>query len=235
MTDERPQRPAEAPPVDNDVTPDGSPVAVYRVLPANGEPELIHASIPANASVLELACGTGRVAGGLARLGHEVFGVDDSPGMIDAMDPDVAGVLGDARKVRLGRRFDAVLLLSHLLNDPEPDPFVETATAHLEPGGTVVGEVYPPDFDWSSAIGRSSRLGPVEITLQRARTDGPEIDAEVSYRLGDSVWNQPFVARARSEDELKDLLGRHGVQFDRWLDRPGWFTAQHSTGGGGKD
>lgn len=37
----------------NDVAPDGSPVAFYRRLPATGEPELIHATIGAGASVLD--------------------------------------------------------------------------------------------------------------------------------------------------------------------------------------
>ena len=39
--------------------------------------------------------------------------------MIAALQPDVEGVVGDARTIRLGRRFGAVLLASHLVNDPE--------------------------------------------------------------------------------------------------------------------
>ena len=58
-----------------DVAPDGSPVDFYRRLPATGEPELIHAAIGAGASVLDLGCGPGCIAGPLAALGHQVVGV----------------------------------------------------------------------------------------------------------------------------------------------------------------
>jgi SAM-dependent methyltransferase len=203
-------------------------VEVYRVLPANGEPELIHAAIPQHASVLELACGTGRVAGPLARLGHEVTGVDDSAAMIEAMDPDVVPVLGDVRSIRLRRRFDVVLVISHLLNDPDPTAFLRTAAAHMAPGGTLVAEVYPADFDWQASIGRTTTLGPVAITVSRARVAGRRIDASVRYQLGDQVWDQPFVASMRDEAALRSILAAAGLAFSRWLERPGWLIAYAS-------
>jgi hypothetical protein len=36
------------------IAPDGSPVALYSRLPALGEPELIHDSVPARSEILEL-------------------------------------------------------------------------------------------------------------------------------------------------------------------------------------
>src|SRR5919198_5137029 len=56
--------------VPTDVAPDGSPVEIYRRLPATGEPELIHGAIPAGASILELGCGAGRITHELIRLGQ---------------------------------------------------------------------------------------------------------------------------------------------------------------------
>ena len=209
----------------SEVTADGSPVAVYRALPANGEPERIHGAIPAGATVLELGAAVGRVAGPLARLGHAVTGVDDSPAMLAAMDPDVRGVLGDARTIRLGRTFDAVLLLSHLLDDPDAERFLETAVAHLEPTGVLVAEVYPEGMDWAPLVGVPNAMGPVTITVTRATVDGPSIDANVRYELDGRSWHQPFVARLRTTDELTQLLSRHGLGIERWLDRPGWFVA----------
>jgi SAM-dependent methyltransferase len=208
-----------------EVTPDGSPVAVYLALPAAGEPELIHGAIPAGSSVLELASGPGRIATPLARLGHAVVAVDDSPAMLAGLDPVVEGVLGDAATVRLGRTFDVVLLASHLLNDPDPSGFLATAAAHLTVGGRIVGEVYPADMDWAAAVGRTSTLGPVDITVTRAARDGDLVDAEVAYRLGEREWRQPFVARQRDEADLRSLLAGAGSRFDRWLARPGWFVA----------
>ena len=211
---------------DIDVAPDGSPVAFYRRLPAQGEPELIHSVIGPGTSVLDLGCGPGRIAGPLRALGHPVTGVDDGVGMIAALPVGVEGVVGDARRVRLGRRFGAVLLASHLVNDPEGGPeFAATAAAHLAPNGVVVGETYPPDWDPFASVGRRSELGDAYIELLSASITGDRLDAEVRYGVDDREWRQRFTARLLGEAGLRDLLGAAGLTFGRWLDRPGWFVA----------
>ena len=63
------------------------------------------------------------------------------------------------------------------------------------------------------------------ITVTRATVDGTSIDANVRYELDGRSWDQPFVARLRTTDELTQLLCRHGLGIERWLDRPGWFVA----------
>jgi len=63
-----------------DITPDGCAVEFYALLPALGEPEIVHAAVPEDASILELGCGTGRILRPLAQLGHPVLGVDESHG-----------------------------------------------------------------------------------------------------------------------------------------------------------
>jgi SAM-dependent methyltransferase len=213
--------------VAGDVAPDGSPVAFYRRLPATGEPELIHAAIPAGATVLDLGCGPGRIAGPLVALGHPVTGVDDGAGMIAALPPGVEGVVADARRVRLGRRFGAVLMASHLVNDPDGGvAFAVIAAAHVEPTGVVVGETYPPGWDPAASVGKVTRLGDASIELTRATVDGDRIDAEVRYGVDGLEWRQPFVARLLDERALRALLGETGLELDRWLDRPGWFVAR---------
>jgi SAM-dependent methyltransferase len=210
-----------------EVAPDGSPVAFYRRLPATGEPELVHAAVGQGTSVLDLGCGPGRIAGPLAAMGHPVVGVDDGPGMIDALPAGVDGVVADARTVRLGRTFGAVLLASHLVNDADDGPaFAATAAAHLEAGGLVVGETYPPGWDPSVVVGRRQRLGDARIVLLRATLDGDVLDAEVRYGVDGREWRQAFRARLLDEPALRDLLGSAGLAFDRWLDRPGWFVAR---------
>jgi SAM-dependent methyltransferase len=210
-----------------DVAPDGSPVAFYTRLPATGEPELIHGVLAPGSSVLDLGCGPGRIAGPLADLGHPVTGVDDGSGMIAALPVGVAGVVADARTVRLGRRFDAVLLASHLVNAPDDGPaFVATAAAHVEPGGVVIGETYPPGWDPAPTVGRETRLGDARITLLRADVVGDRIEAEVRYGVDDLEWTQPFSARLLDEDGVRTLLADQGLTFECWLDRAGWFLAR---------
>ncbi len=209
-----------------EVAPDGSPVAFYRRLPAEGEPELIHALLEPGASILDLGCGPGRIAGPLARLGHPVTGVDDGAAMLAALPPGVEGVLGDARHLRLDRRFDAILLASHLVNDPDGGPdFIATAAAHLAPGGIVIGETYPPGWDPGASVGRIRWLGEAHVELVRATVVDDRIDAEVRYGVDDRTWSQAFTARLLDEAGLRALLRDAGLTFGRWLERPGWFLA----------
>lgn len=211
---------------------DGSPVEIYRALPVDVEPWIIHAAVGEGAGILDLGCGTGRIGAPLVELGHAVVGIDDSPEMLAAMDRSVEAVLADARTVRLGRRFDAVLLASHLLNDPDADAFLATAHAHLGDGGLIIAEVYPPTMDWAATVGRAGMLGPVEVTVIRAKLEGLDLDAEVRYRLGDRSWYQPLTARMRDESDLRAMLAHCAFAFDRWLDaQRGWFVAHRGTPG----
>jgi 2-polyprenyl-3-methyl-5-hydroxy-6-metoxy-1,4-benzoquinol methylase len=57
-----------------DVAPDGSPVDFYRRLPEAGEAGLIHSLVRPGATILDVGCGPGRIAGPLAALGHRVTG-----------------------------------------------------------------------------------------------------------------------------------------------------------------
>jgi SAM-dependent methyltransferase len=213
------------------LAPDGSPVAFYRRLPAMGEPELIHGVAPSGASILDLGCGTGRIAGPLVALGHPVTGVDNGAGMIAALPEGVEGIVADATTVRLGRRFDVVLLASHLVDDPDDGPaFAATAAAHVEPGGAVVGESYPPGWEPGAGVGRPSRLGDAEVVVVEAVLEDDVLRALVRYGVDGVTWEQPFRARVLDEAALVALLEGAGLRFDRWLDRPGWFLASPVAG-----
>lgn len=214
-----------------DVAPDGSPVAFYARLPATGEPELIHEVVPAGATILDLGCGTGRIAGPLAALGHAVTGIDNGAGMIAALPPTVEGIVDDASTVRLHRRFDAVLLASHLVNDPDFGvAFARTAAAHVAPDGVVIGETYAPGWDPEASVGRIGHLGDATVTLTSARLDGDLLTAEVRYAVDGREWHQPFTARILDEPSLRALLNAAGLRFGRWLDRAGWFVTHPGRG-----
>jgi SAM-dependent methyltransferase len=105
------------------------------------------------ATLLDLGSGTGRHAMAMARLGVSVTGVDNSEVMLSmARSAKAAGLphgvvspefhLGDARNVRLGRRYDAVTALFHVMSYQitEDDVLAAFATAreHLRPGGVFL-------------------------------------------------------------------------------------------------
>jgi hypothetical protein len=147
--------------------------------------------------------------------------------MIAELPPNVTGVVAEIGALSLADRFDVALLASHLVNDGPPERATTLATArgHLVPDGLLVGEAYAPDFDWLAAVGRTTRLGEVEITLEQAAIDETQVEAVVVYSVGDRSWRQPFVAWMLDEAALSRSLEEAGFRFDRWLERPGWFVA----------
>ncbi|MGE5749408.1 MAG: class I SAM-dependent DNA methyltransferase, partial [Gemmatimonas sp.] len=115
--------------------------------------DLIRRHAPAAKTVMEIGCGTGAHAAEMARLGFECEGVDRSEGMLEAaearlssLDPELASKLsfssGDARTVRLGRKFDAVVSLFHVMSYQASNEDLvaafRTAREHLRPNGVFV-------------------------------------------------------------------------------------------------
>ena len=56
----------------NGVAPDGSPVEIYAALPAEPELSRVRSLLAPGARILDLGCGTGRIANPLAADGHAV-------------------------------------------------------------------------------------------------------------------------------------------------------------------
>ncbi len=110
--------------MDEGVASDGSPVEVYLALPPGETPALIDGAIPKGSTILELGSGPGRIARQLVSLGHRVVAVDDSPEMLSHIDY-AETVLADLFSLDLGRRFDAVVAASHLINAPDRERRLE--------------------------------------------------------------------------------------------------------------
>lgn len=211
------------------IAPDGCPVEVYRQLPTNGEPDLIDSVLPPRSRVLELGCGTGRLANALARRGHEVWGVDESSAMLDHLHA-VTAVRARIEQVRLHTTFVAVLLVSNLISTAGPDRrrrYLHTCARHLAADGILVVQWYPPS--WFTDVGeRVGRLGPVHGGLKRGRVDDDHCAVEATYRIGDRAWTQRFDAYVLTEDQLAAELRQAGLHVDRWLDDArSWFVARH--------
>lgn len=104
-------------------------------------------------SILELGCGTGGHARWLAERVGEVQGIDISGQMLDEAErrrkllPEnlakrISLSLGDARTVRLGRAFDAVVSLFHVASyqtsNHDIAAMIRTAREHLGLGGVFL-------------------------------------------------------------------------------------------------
>ncbi|MEV8441013.1 class I SAM-dependent methyltransferase [Actinosynnema sp. NPDC051121] len=209
--------------------PDGSPVEVYALIPPLGEAEIVHGALPAGAEVLELGCGTGRVAHRLVELGHPVVGVDESAEMLAHLH-GVEAVHARIGELRLGRRFGGVLLAAHLVNTPsdgERHALLDSAARHLARDGRLVVQWHPPSWFEAVAEGQGGAVGPVHASLRDVHRVGDLLGATVDYRAADRTWSHPFTARRLSEDDLDAALDAAGLVRDAWLttDRT-WFSAR---------
>ena len=204
-----------------DVSPDGNPVAVYLVLPARDEADLISAAIAPGSSVLELGCGAGRVSRALAARGHRVVGVDQSPDMLRHVGPPpaVRPVLADIEDLALEERFDAVLLASYLVNTADRDlrsRFLVTCRGHLAEGGVVVIQRVDPGITW--AVGASSSYGPVRVKLLAAAPRDHFMEARLEYRVGPRTFEQVICVEILDDMAIGEVLAAAGLRLDRWLD-----------------
>ena len=189
------------------VAPDGSPVDVYLRLPERGEGDLVAAALAPPASLLELGCGVGRVTRQLVRLGYEVVAVDESPEMLEHVR-DAETVRARIEELDLGRRFDAVLLLSNLLTaeDEQRRRFLDACARHSE---LLVVETLP--LGWEP---------PPSVRVDRV--ENGVVHGEVFYEGGGA---HAFSMRVFA-DERELAAALFGWRLDRWLDRRrGWFTA----------
>jgi len=213
------------------IAPDGCPVEVYRRLPANGEPDLISRQLPPRSRVLELGCGTGRLANALAGLGHDVVGVDESAAMLDHLH-GVTPVCERIESLRLNATFDVVVLAASLLSTAEFDRrrrYLDSCERHLGADGLVIAQWFPPAwFDDISTVGRrSGRLGPVHGRLRLVSVDDDRLTADTTYEIDGRSWTQRFTAYRLTEARLAVELGLAGLSLERWLDEAHtWFVAR---------
>jgi SAM-dependent methyltransferase len=200
--------------------PDGSPVEVYERLPELGEGDIVASAIPAGGTVLELGCGVGRITRQLVRLGYRVTAVDESPEML-AHVRDAETVQASIEELELGRRFDAVLLASNLVN-AEPERrrlFLGTCCRHSD---LVVVEGLP--LGWSPEDGETT-LGEVVSRLQVDRIEDGVVHGAVEYDAASETWRHAFAMRAfAGEEELGEALAEAGLRLERRLDAR-WFVA----------
>lgn len=221
--DRSPATGADAP---GGVAPDGSPVALYRRLGDHGSAAIVAAAAGPGASVLELGCGAGRVTHPLVALGHRVTAVDESPEML----AEVRGaetVLADIAALDLGRRFDAVVLASHLVNvadDGLRRRFLATCARHVAPGGVVLVERHEPG--WVRTAAPSVRVvDGVELDLHDAVHDGDRLRAVMTYRFDGRRFDQPFEVVDVDDDRLGAEAAAVGLVVDRLLDDRGTWVA----------
>ncbi|MFW6775800.1 class I SAM-dependent methyltransferase [Nocardioides sp. CPCC 205120] len=186
---------------------------------------------PAPARVLDVGTGTGYVASVLAELGHDVVGLDSSPGMLAEAEDDAARrraeglpaaryLLGDAVAPEgvpgVPADLDAVTSRYLLWTLRDPVTAIRAWARLLRPGGTVAcvdANWYPGGIDRGVAVESVDGPGafgatydaPTEAGLPLANATGVEDLVAVLEAAG------LVAVRATRLDEVAELDRRYGM------------------------
>ena len=197
------------------ITQDGCSVELYRRLGSRDEAAaFISEVIEPSSWVLDLGAGTGGIADPLSRLGHGVVAVDNSADMLAAVQT-AEPILSNIETFRDVRRFDAVLLASHLINTPDAHlrrGLLTTVGCHLNATGRAFIEWHRPEWFDGMRAGQTyiGTFGAVISTLEVTSADRHQLSATVSYSADGEQWRQSFTAQRLTIADLVhelDLVG----------------------------
>lgn len=193
--------------------------------------------------VLDLGCGTGRDAGHLAALGHEVVGLDSSRSMIEYAtehQPAAAFVEGDLRDFDLGREFDAITCLDSALlychTNDDLTACLDRCHRHLAPGGLLVAEMRNGAFFLAGTPGNTDLLDGVRT--RTVTVDGVPHTSHTRLYLDHAeqllrrhrVWEWPGQTEPLAQDsawrllfpqELRAFCDHAGFDVPALFDSPG--------------
>lgn len=191
----------------------------------------------AGGSVLELACGTGRVALPLARAGVAVTGIDLAPAMLQtarahavAEKLDIKFIKADIRDFDLGAMFPLVIFpanaICHLLDRESVERCFACVRRHLAPGGRFIIAVFVPDMRilMQDREGRfpfgtyEDARGQVEVTHNNIYHPDTQINRITLYyrRAGESAeTTEPLTMRMFFPAELEALLYYNGFRVEQ--------------------
>lgn len=136
-----------------------------------GEARLIDAMVGRGSRILDAGCGPGRVGAVLARLGHDVVGVDVDPVLIEAAAEDHPGprwIVEDLAELDLGshgipERFDAIVCAGNVMTFLAPSTRAEVLRrlrGHvLGEGRVVIGFGAGRGYEFSEFMSDARQAG----------------------------------------------------------------------------
>jgi SAM-dependent methyltransferase len=195
--------------------------------------------------VLEMGCGTGIHAKLIAEAGYDVSGIDLSETMLTSANERKLGLaqelrtqlnfaLGDVRTYRASKKFDVVLSLFHVFSyqtsNKDLNAAFQTASEHLEPGGTLIFDYwYGPAVLSQQPETRVKRMSDNDLSIVRiaeSRMDDIRSTVEVNFETTirtsklTEVIRETHMMRYLFVPEIELLAAAHGlkaVSHKEWL------------------
>jgi ubiquinone/menaquinone biosynthesis C-methylase UbiE len=185
--------------------------------------ELAGAAMRRGAAVLEVACGTGRIAARLAQEGVNIVGLDRSPEMLEVAREKTRGlervrwVEADMRAFDLGETFGLVIVPGHSfqhLNTPlDQVACLECIARHLQRDGLLVVHLDHQDVTWLGSL-VSDRGGRFEPAGEfRHPTTGRLVRA---FR----AWSYDRASQTATSQARWQEIGADGQVLESWRSRP---------------
>lgn len=186
--------------------------------------------------VLELACGTGRVAIPMAKAGLEVTGVDLAESMLhfgqkkaEKQGANISWIKGDMTQIDLNESFDTVMCIhntmGHLFDLESIQKFFSVVKKHLKKDGLFILQTFTPDpyfytRDPKEKLPFTTFKDPqtgkkVEVTESSYYDDELQIHQMTWYfnQDGKKEEQQEFTARVFYPQELDNLLILSGFEI----------------------
>lgn len=174
-------------------------------------------------AVLEIACGTGRVAIRLAQDGIDVVGLDLSPAMLSIAREKSIGmsnvrwVRGDMRSFELGETFGLAIIPGHsfqnILTAKDQVATLESIKRHLVPGGTLVVHLDHLSVSWLGEL--AGDQGDV------FKTAGMFTHPKTGRQIRTSqAWSYEPVSQTAISQTVWEAINANGEVADRWESGP---------------
>jgi ubiquinone/menaquinone biosynthesis C-methylase UbiE len=174
-------------------------------------------------TMLEVACGTGRIAIRLAQDGIRVVGLDLSPQMLEVAQRKNAGsqnirwVQGDMRSFELGETFELVIIpghaFQHLLTPQDQVACLECIKRHLSPDGTLVVHLDHQEISWLGEL-CGERRGRFETAEQFQHP-------QTGYQIRTSrAWSYESSTQTALVQTVWEEIGTDGQIINRWETKP---------------
>jgi SAM-dependent methyltransferase len=174
-------------------------------------------------AILEVACGTGRVALRLAQDGFNVLGLDLSPAMLAIARAESFGlsnirwVQSDMRSFELGEAFGLAIIPGHsfqnILTSADQVSTLTSIHRHLVPGGILAIHLDHQDPRWLGAL-----LGDRGGLFEPA---GSFTHPKTGQRIRTSqAWSYEPATQTAVSETVWEAVGPDGEVLDRWESGP---------------